>query len=108
MKRQLSGLNLLVAVMVELVVRAQGRQSPHPHAVGEKDLGCSINPSRALQQLLPLRGDVVDQAVNRSFQCESPTEKDDHDEVGEEGGEPDDLPRAVQTFGDDAVDTEPG
>ena len=49
-----------------------------------------------------------EEAVNRSFQCESPTEKDDHDEVGEEGGEPDDLPRAVQTFGDDAVDTEPG
>ena len=42
-----------------------------------------------------------------TWQCECPAQEDEHDEVGEEGGEPDDLAGGVQALGDDQVDHEP-
>ena len=44
----------------------------------------------------------------RTWQGEGTTEQDEHDKVGEEGGEPDDLARGVETLGDDEVDDDPG
>ena len=93
---------------MELVVRPQGRQGPHADTVGKEDLGGAVDPGGSLQQLLPLGSDVVLQAGHGALQCEGPAEEDGHHEVREEGGEPDDLPRAVETLGDDPVDTEPG
>ena len=43
-----------------------------------------------------------------TWQGEGTTEQDEHDKVGEEGGEPDDLARGVETLGDDEVDDDPG
>ena len=43
-----------------------------------------------------------------TWQGEGTTEEDEHDKVGEEGGEPDDLARGVETLGDDEVDDDPG
>ena len=54
------------AVMVELVVAAQGRQGSHANAVGEEDLSCSIDPRLAVQQLRPVHVHVVPEAVKRS------------------------------------------
>ena len=93
---------------MELVVRTQGRQGPHADTVGKENLGGAVDPGGSLQQLLPLGSDVVLEASHGALQCEGPAEKDGHHEVREEGGEPDDLPRAVETLGDDPVDTEPG
>ena len=39
---------------------------------------------------------------------EKPEEQCDHDKVGEEGGEPDDLAGGVEALGDDEVDDDPG
>ena len=98
----------LVAVMMELVVGPEGWEGSHADTVGKEDLSGSVYPSGSLQQLLPLGSDVVFQASHGPLQCEGSTEQDGHHEVGEEGGEPDDLPRAVETLSNDPVDTEPG
>ena len=94
--------------MVELVVAAQSRQGPHAHAVGKEDLGGSVDPGLALQQLAPVHVDVVGQTVDGSGEGEGPAQQNKHDKVGEEGGEPDDLAGWVQTLGDDHVDNDPG
>ena len=73
-----------VAVVVELVVRAQGGQSAGPHAanifkiyiniffapVGEEYLRGSVYPGGAPEQVVPLRGDVVQQPRPGSLQRE--------------------------------------
>ena len=43
-----------------------------------------------------------------TWQGEGTTEEDEHDKVGEEGGEPDDLAGGVEALGDDEVDDDPG
>ena len=45
---------------------------------------------------------------SKTWQCEGPSKQDEHDKVGEEGGEPDDLAGGVETLGDDEVDDDPG
>ena len=45
---------------------------------------------------------------SKTWQCERPSEQDEHDKVGEEGGEPDDLAGGVEALGDDEVDDDPG
>ena len=99
---------LLVAVVVELVVRAQSWQSTHADAVGKEDLRGSVNPGLTLEQHLPLGGHVVEEPRPGPLEGEGSHQQDGHYKVGEEGGEPDDLSRAVETLGDDAVDAEPG
>ena len=73
-----------VAVVVELVVRPQGGQSAGPHAanilvmclnifaapVGEEYLRGSVYPGGAPEQVVPLRGDVVQQPRPGSLQRE--------------------------------------
>ena len=45
---------------------------------------------------------------SKTWQCERPSKQDEHDKVGEEGSEPDDLAGGVETLGDDEVDDDPG
>ena len=45
---------------------------------------------------------------SETWQCEGASKQDEHDKVGEEGGEPDDLARGVEALGDDEVDDDPG
>jgi hypothetical protein len=77
--------------MMEFVVRSQCWQSTHTHAVCKEDLCGSINPSGALLQLVPVNVDVVLEALHGSFQGQGSGKKDKHDEVGEQGSEPDNL-----------------
>ena len=93
---------------MELVVGAQSWQGSHSNTVGKEDLSGSINPCLALLQLAPVWSDIVDETVGSSLQGESSAQEDGHHKVGEESGEPDDLAGAVETLGNDAVDTEPG
>ena len=112
-------------VVVKLVVASQSRKRSHPNAVGEEDLSRTINPGLAVQQLGPVHVHVIPEAVERSWklslvssrrklcwkntwQGEGAAKQDEHDEVGEEGGEPDDLAGGVETLGDDEVDDDPG
>ena len=110
-------------VVVKLVVASQSRKRSHPNAVGEEDLSRSIDPGLAVQQLGPVHVHVVPEAVEGSWklslvsserklcwtwQGEGAAKQDEHDEVGEEGGEPDDLAGGVETLGDDEVDDDPG
>ena len=46
--------------------------------------------------------------ASKTWQCERSSKEDEHDKVGEEGGEPDDLAGGVETLGDDEVDDDPG
>ena len=46
--------------------------------------------------------------AGNTWQGEGAAKQDEHDEVGEEGGEPDDLAGGVETLGDDEVDDDPG
>ena len=102
--------------MVELVVAAQGRQGSHANTVGEEDLSRSVDPGLAVQQLRPVHVHVVPEAVERSWrrnwvplekfwdqlctwQGEGTTEEDEHDKVGEEGGEPDNFSGRVESLG---------
>ena len=112
-------------VVVKLVVASQSRKRSHPNAVGEEDLSRTIDPCLAVQQLGPVHVHVVPEPVEGSWklslvssrrklcwkntwQGEGAAKQDEHDEVGEEGGEPDDLAGGVETLGDDEVDDDPG
>ena len=52
--------------------------------------------------------DIIGKAINSTLKSESTEEKDEHDKVGEESGEPDDLAGGVETLGNDEVNTDPG
>ena len=49
-----------------------------------------------------------ERVCSKTWQCEGPSKQDEHDKVGEEGGEPDDLAGGVESLGDDEVDNDPG
>ena len=57
---------VLDAVVVELVVGAQGRQCSRPDRVGKEDLGGGIDPCLRVSQLGPVRGDVPVQFIFQS------------------------------------------
>ena len=79
---------LLETVMMELVVRSQCWQCTHPDAVRKKDLRRTIDPGRALFQLVPVDVDVVLEALHGPLKGQRPGKKDEHDEVWEESSEP--------------------
>ena len=94
--------------MMKFVVRSQRRQGPHSNTVGKENLRSSINPSCSLQQLAPVWCDIVQEPISCPLQCQSSTQQYGHHKVGEQSCEPDDLTRAMQTLGNDAIDTQPG
>ena len=51
--------------------------------------------------------DIGLKSFHSSFECESSDEQGDHDEVGKERREPDDVARLVEPLADDQVDDEP-
>jgi hypothetical protein len=76
---------------MKLVVASERRQRAHPDAVGEEDLGCAVNPGPPLEQLGPVDGHVVLEADQGAGKGDGAAQKDEHDKVGEQGSEPDNL-----------------
>ena len=83
--------NALVAIVVELVVGPEGGERAHADGVREEDLRGARDPRLAQEDLVPVDAHVVGEAVPRAGQRERAPQQDEHDEVGEEGREPDDL-----------------
>ena len=54
------------AVMMELVIAAQGRQGSHADAVSKEDLSCSVDPRLAIIELVPVHMDIVPETIERS------------------------------------------
>ena len=78
----------LDAVVVELVVGAEGGQGPGADGVREEDLRGGVNPALGGVQLGPVGGDVEQQPLARPLQRHGfEQERDDH-EVGEQRSEP--------------------
>ena len=78
----------LDAVVVELVVGAEGGQGPRANGVRKEDLGGGVNPALGGVQLGPVGGDVEQQPLARPLQRHGfEQERDDH-EVGEQRSEP--------------------
>ena len=78
----------LDAVVVELVVGAEGGQGPRADGVREEDLRGGVNPALGGVQLGPVGGDVEQQPLARPLQRHGfEQERDDH-EVGEQRSEP--------------------
>ncbi len=78
---------------MELVVGAQSRQGAHAHAVREEDLRGAIDPGRPLFQLGPVDVDVMLETLHGTLQCQCSGQQNEHDEVWEKSGEPDNLGR---------------
>ena len=53
---------VLDAVVIELVVGPEGRQSSGPDGVGKEDLRGGVYPALGVPQLAPVGGDVQQQA----------------------------------------------
>ena len=53
---------ILDAVVVELVVRAEGGEGPGPDAVGEEDLSSRVDPGLRLPEAVPIGRDILPQA----------------------------------------------
>ena len=78
----------LDAVVVELVVGAEGGERPGADGVREEDLRGGVNPALGGVQLGPVGGDVEQQPLARPLQRHGfEQERDDH-EVGEQRSEP--------------------
>ena len=76
---------------MEFVVGSQCWQSAHTDTIGKKDLRGAINPSGAFFQLVPVNMDVVLEALHGTLKGQSPGKQDEHDKIGEESSEPDNL-----------------
>lgn len=76
---------------MELVVGAECWESARANAVGEEYLSGSVNPWPWTQQLFPPRGDVVEQPIRCSRQCNTSDQQNQQNKVWEESSEPDDL-----------------
>ncbi len=109
MKHKMTKQCSLEAVVVELVVGAQGWQGPHAHAVRKEDLKmglsrpndnnsiawihlrCAVDPRPALCQLRPVHAHVVRQPVPGALQRQRARQQDEHHKVGKQSSEPNDL-----------------
>ena len=67
----------------------------------------AIDPRLGIEQLFPIRGDVLPHAFGRPLQRDGSEEEHREDEVREQRREPDNLPRGVKAFPDDAVHDDP-
>ena len=94
--------------MVELVVGAQGGQSPGPDGVGEEDLRGGVYPALRVPELAPVGSDVEQEACPSTLQGDGFEEESYDDEVGEQSREPDYLARGVESLVDDEIDDQPG
>ena len=82
---------VLDAVVVELVVGAQGGQGPGPDGVGEEDLGGGVYPALGVPELAPVGSDVEQEARPSTLQGDGFEEESYDDEVREQSREPDYL-----------------
>ena len=87
---------LLEAVMMEFIIGSEGGKGAHAYRVSKEDLRRSVNPSFSHQKLVPIHFDIVSQTIHGAFQCQSANQKDEHHEVREEGGEPDNLKKTLK------------
>jgi hypothetical protein len=77
--------------VVKFVERAKGWQGANANAVAKEDLGGTVNPRSGTHQLGPIRFDEVDESVVSTLKSHCPHQEDQHDHIGEEGGEPNNL-----------------
>jgi len=70
---------------MELVVRAQGRQSAGADAVREEDLSSAVYPGSRAEQLVPARRHVVKQTVIGALQRHRSSQKNEKHHVREQG-----------------------
>lgn len=82
---------LLVAIVVELVVRTQCRQGSCADAVGEENLRRTIYPGPRPQELFPARRHVIQQTLFGAVERHGANQKDEQHRIREQGREPDDL-----------------
>lgn len=80
-----------IAVVVELVVAREGQQGAEAGAQREKDLRGRVDPHLRGLQLLPLRGQVVGDAVRRPRQRDAPEQQDDQHHIRSQGRHPNRL-----------------
>jgi len=92
---------------MELVVRAQGRQSTGADAVREENLGSAVYPRSRAEQLVPTWRHVVEQTVVGALQCHRSSQKNEKHHVREQGWKPDDLTALMETAPDDKVNEQP-
>ena len=77
---------------MEAIVTGQSNETSPRCGEGEENLYCSVFPYSGILELLPLNLQEVEaNAFHVSGQGEAPDEQDDEDDVGEDGGEVDDL-----------------
>lgn len=82
-------------ILVERVVAGQGRHGGVGVAEGEEDLSGGGHPHAELAEHTPIRVEVELDSLHGSVQRGGPDEQDDDDEVGEGGGEVDNLPTGL-------------
>ena len=82
--------------MVELVVGAEGGERAGADAVGEEDLRGAVDPRTGLEQFVPARRYIIEEAGARSVQGHCPHQQHQQHRVRKQRREPNDL-RANQT-----------
>ena len=80
-----------VAVVVELVVRAEGEERPDAHPIRVEDLGAAVDPALGVCQPLPVGREQELDPVECALQRQRLACQDCQDDVGEHGREPHDL-----------------
>ena len=77
---------------MELVVGGKSDEPPASNGEREEDLGGSIVPHAHVAQLRPVGHEVEVDAQGSPGEGDCPDEEDEEDDVGEGGGEVDNLP----------------
>ena len=80
-----------VAVVVELVVRAEGEERPDAHPIRVEDLGAAVDPALGVCQPLPVGREQELDPFECALQRQRLACQDCQDDVGEHGREPHDL-----------------
>jgi len=80
-----------VAVVVELVVASQGKESTNADSIRVEDLSASVDPNLRLPESLPLRSEQELQSVASTLKCKSFDTEDGKNDIGKDGANPEDL-----------------
>jgi len=80
-----------VAVVVELVVASQGKESTDADAIRVEDLSASVDPNLGLPESFPLGSEQELQSVGGTLKCESFDAEDGENDIGEDGANPENL-----------------
>ena len=95
-------------VVVERIVRGQSDEPAAGHGEREEDLDGRARPHRDVGEPRPVGDDVEADAVDGAGEGGGLDEQNDEDEVGEGGGEVDDLAGALDALDEAEEDDDPG